>query len=151
MPTWSTIFSAETNIQSIHVNLTLFENLSCNTFLKRESVYINKMFMLCLLQNWEYACGKSDVDCSRCQGYSHIHCWCNWIDFSLLFDRIVTISYQTEISLQSSYKVLFFDMQCPKGQYWVCSYNISYSGVSIIKKTKQIKQNTIYNVYTKNA
>jgi hypothetical protein len=32
-------------------NLTLFQNLSCNVFLKYLSAHINKMLMLCLLQN----------------------------------------------------------------------------------------------------
>jgi hypothetical protein len=43
---------------STHVSLILYQNLSCSVFFKCWSVHLNEKFILCLLQNWVYVCGK---------------------------------------------------------------------------------------------
>jgi len=48
---------------------------------------------------------KFHADCSRCQGFGHVHCWWGWFYFSLNLHRIVTLPCQTEISsLESLYE-----------------------------------------------
>jgi hypothetical protein len=39
-------------------HVVFFRSLSYNVFFRCQSAHINEMFMLCLLENWVYTCGK---------------------------------------------------------------------------------------------
>jgi len=54
---------------------------------------------------------KFHADCSRCEGLTSVHCWCVWIFFCLILNGIVTVTYQTELSLFGTFtRVIFFGM-----------------------------------------